>query len=48
MADLIQQIRARETSLPPTAIVRLKAALLSGGFLERDMPYDAIACEVAG
>lgn len=39
---------ARETSLPPTAIVRLKAALLSGGFLDRDMPYDAIACEVAG
>ena len=42
------ELWARETSLPPTAIVRLKAALLSGGFLDRDMPYDAIAREVPG
>ncbi len=37
---------ARETSLPPTAVVRLKAALLSGGFIQRDMPYDDIARDI--
>ena len=39
---------AREPSLPVTAMVRLKAALLSGGFIERDMPYDAIARDIRG
>ncbi|MGI9479902.1 MAG: ABC transporter substrate-binding protein [Hyphomicrobiaceae bacterium] len=39
---------AREPSLPVTAIVRLKAALLSGGFIRRDMPYDAIARDIRG
>ena len=37
---------ARKTSLPPTAVVRLKAALLSGGFIQRDMPYDDIARDI--
>ena len=42
------ELWAREPSLPPTAIVRLKAALLSGGFLQRDMPYDDIARDIRG
>lgn len=29
-----------DTALPPTAFVRLKAALLSGGLITRDMPWD--------
>ena len=33
---------AREPALPATAIVRLKAALLSGGLISRDIPYDHI------
>lgn len=37
---------ARETSLPPTPVVRLKAALLSGGFIERDIPYEEIVMDV--
>jgi len=37
---------AREPSLPPTPVVRLKAALLSGGFIERDIPYDDIVQDV--
>ncbi len=40
------ELWAREPSLPPTAIVRLKAALMSGGFLQRDMPYDDIARDI--
>lgn len=32
----------RDTALPATAVVRLKAALLSGGLIARDIPYDAI------
>lgn len=39
---------AREPSLPVSAIVRLKAALISGGFLQRDMPYDAIVRDIRG
>lgn len=31
---------ARSTALPPTAVVRLKSALLSGGLIQRDIPYD--------
>lgn len=42
------QLWAREPSLPPTAIVRLKAALLSGGFIQRDIPYDDIARDIQG
>ena len=42
------ELWAREPSLPPTAIVRLKAALLSGGFLQRDMPYDDIVRDIRG
>jgi NitT/TauT family transport system substrate-binding protein len=37
---------ARDTSLPPTAVVRLKAALLSGEFITRDMPYEEIVVDV--
>jgi NitT/TauT family transport system substrate-binding protein len=37
---------ARDPSLPPAAIVRLKAALLSGGFINRDMPYDEFVNDV--
>ena len=33
---------ARDPALPATAIVRLKAALLSGGLISRDIPYDRI------
>ncbi|MGI9411471.1 MAG: ABC transporter substrate-binding protein [Hyphomicrobiaceae bacterium] len=33
---------ARDPALPATAIVRLKAALLSGGLISRDIPYDHI------
>jgi NitT/TauT family transport system substrate-binding protein len=33
---------ARSTDLPPAAFVRLKAALLSGGLITRDIPYDAV------
>ncbi|MCK0100681.1 ABC transporter substrate-binding protein [Pseudohalocynthiibacter sp. F2068] len=33
---------ARETDLPPAAFVRLKAALLSGGLISRDIPYDHV------
>ena len=33
---------ARDPALPATAIVRLKGALLSGGLISRDIPYDRI------
>ncbi len=33
---------ARSTELPPSAVVALKAALLSGGLISRDVPFDAI------
>ena len=33
------------TALPPAAFVRLKAALLSGGLISRDMPYDHIIAD---
>ena len=33
---------ARNTDLPPAAFVRLKAALLSGGLISRDSPYDHV------
>jgi NitT/TauT family transport system substrate-binding protein len=33
---------ARNTDLPPAAFVRLKAALLSGGLISRDIPYDDV------
>ena len=33
---------AKNTDLPPTAFVRLKAALLSGGLISRDIPYDHV------
>lgn len=33
---------ARQPDLPVPAIVRLKAALLSGGLISRDIPYDSI------
>lgn len=33
---------ARDTALPASAVVRLKAALLSGGLIGRDIPYDTI------
>lgn len=32
----------RQTDLPPSAFVRLKAALLSGGLIARDIPHDHI------
>jgi len=35
----------RSTALPPAAFVRLKAALLSGGLISRDMPYDHIVAD---
>ncbi|WP_431302780.1 ABC transporter substrate-binding protein [Sediminicoccus sp. BL-A-41-H5] len=34
---------ARTPDLPPSAFVRLKGALLSGGLIARDIPYDAVA-----
>lgn len=37
---------ARDPSLPPPALVRLKAALLSGGFIKRDMAYDEVVMDV--
>ncbi|NNE88135.1 MAG: ABC transporter substrate-binding protein [Silicimonas sp.] len=40
------QLWARDTDLPPTAFVRLKAALLSGGLISRDMPYDAVVAQM--
>ena len=33
---------ARNSDLPPAAFVRLKAALLSGGLIARDIPYDDV------
>jgi NitT/TauT family transport system substrate-binding protein len=33
---------ARNPALPVTAVVALKAALLSGGLIQRDIPYDRI------
>jgi NitT/TauT family transport system substrate-binding protein len=33
---------ARNPALPATAVVALKAALLSGGLIQRDIPYDRI------
>jgi NitT/TauT family transport system substrate-binding protein len=39
---------AREPSLPPSAVVRLKAALISGGFIKRDVPYDDIVRDIRG
>jgi NitT/TauT family transport system substrate-binding protein len=36
---------ARTTALPPTPVVRLKAALISGGLISRDMPYERIVAE---
>ncbi len=38
---------SRDPALPVTPIVRLKAALLSGRFIKRDMPYDEIVVDVA-
>lgn len=32
----------RQTAIPPSAFVRLKAALLSGGLIARDIPHDHI------
>jgi len=40
------QLWARDTDLPPTAFVRLKAALLSGGLISRDMAYDAVVAQL--
>jgi NitT/TauT family transport system substrate-binding protein len=36
---------ARTTALPPTPVVRLKAALISGGLISRDMPYERVVAE---
>ena len=36
------ELWARTPELPVSAIVRLKAALLSGGLISRDIPYDLI------
>ena len=33
---------ATDTDLPPAAFVRLKGALLSGGLISRDIPYDHV------
>ena len=33
---------ARTTALPATPVVRLKAALISGGLISRDMPYERV------
>ena len=33
---------AKQTDLPPAAFVRLKGALLSGGLISRDIPYDHV------
>jgi NitT/TauT family transport system substrate-binding protein len=33
---------ARTTVLPPTPVVRLKAALISGGLITRDIPYERV------
>lgn len=33
---------ARTPDLPPTALLRLKAALVSGGLLKRDTPYERV------
>ena len=33
---------ARKTALPATPVVRLKAALISGGLISRDMPYERV------
>jgi NitT/TauT family transport system substrate-binding protein len=37
---------ARDTTLPPAAFVRLKAALLSGGLISRDLPYDHVIAQM--
>lgn len=47
MASIITGYRkaglwAQSPALPATAIVKLKAALLSGGLISRDIPYDRI------
>ena len=36
---------ARTTALPVTPVVRLKAALISGGLISRDMPYERVVAE---
>ena len=36
---------ARATALPATPVVRLKAALISGGLISRDMPYERVVAE---
>jgi NitT/TauT family transport system substrate-binding protein len=36
---------ARSTALPTTPVVRLKAALISGGLISRDMPYERVVAD---
>jgi NitT/TauT family transport system substrate-binding protein len=36
---------ARTTTLPATPVVRLKAALISGGLISRDMPYERVVAD---
>ena len=37
---------AKTTDLPPAAFLRLKAALLSGGLISRDIPYSHVIAEL--
>jgi len=38
----VSNLWARNTDMPPTAFVRLKAALISGGLISADIPFDHV------
>ena len=39
---------ARTTELPVTAFARLKAAMISGGLISYDAPYDRLVTDMRG